>query len=92
MNLFLQAIWNYSVSTQKPDSLIYQFQIIYTYATKSSVKEMTCFTVDFVEVKTAPTECKEKCFQMKTSVYLHYSETPTDVLMLMIHLRMRSVK
>ena len=23
-----------------------------------------CFTVDFEEVKTAPTECKEKCFQM----------------------------
>ena len=42
-------------------------------------------TVDFGELKTAPTECKEKCFQMTSSAYLHYSNTPQNVLMLMIH-------
>ena len=46
-------------------------------------------TEDFGEVKTAPTECKEKCFQMVSSAYLHYSEAPQNVLMLMIHLRKR---
>ena len=44
-------------------------------------------TVDFGEVKTAPTECKEKCFQMMSPAYLHYSKAPKNVLMLMIHLR-----
>ena len=46
-------------------------------------------TLDFGEVKTAPTECKEKCFQMMLSAYLHYTKAPQNVLML-IHLRKRS--
>ena len=33
-------------------------------------------TVDFGEVKTAPTECKEKCFQIMSFAYLHYSKAP----------------
>ena len=50
-------------------------------------------TVDLGEVKTAPTEYKEKCFQMS---YLpiftnnHYSKAPQNMLVLMIHLRKRS--
>ena len=48
--------------------------------------------VDFGEVKTVPTECKEKCFQMMTSTYLHYSKAPQTVLVLMIHLRKRSAR
>ena len=43
------------------------------------------FTVDFGEVKTALTECIEKCFQMTPSAYLHYTKAPQNVLM--IHLR-----
>ena len=49
-------------------------------------------TEDFGEVKTAPTECKEKCFQMVSSAYLHYSEAPQNVLVLMTHLRKRSAR
>ena len=48
------------------------------------------FTVDFGEVKTADTECKEKCFQLMSSAYLHYNKAPQNVLVLMIHLRKRS--
>ena len=48
------------------------------------------FTVDFGEVKTVPTQSKEKCSQMMSSAYLHYSKAPQNVLMLMIHLRKRS--
>ena len=33
-------------------------------------------TVDFEEVKTAPTECKEKCFPMMSSAYLHNIKAP----------------
>ena len=33
-------------------------------------------TVDFEEVKRAPTECKEKCFQMSRLHYFHYSKAP----------------
>ena len=29
-------------------------------------------TVNFGDVKTAPTGCKEKCFQMMSPAYLHY--------------------
>ena len=36
------------------------------------------FSVDFGEVKTAPTECKEKCFQMMSSAYLHYVQFSTS--------------
>ena len=49
-------------------------------------------TVDLGEVKTAPTECKEKSFQMISSAYLLLSKAPLNVLMLMIHLRKRSVR
>ena len=49
-------------------------------------------TVDFGEVKRAPTECKEKFFQMMSSVYLHYSKAPQNVLILMIRLRKRSAR
>ena len=45
-------------------------------------------TVDFVEVKTVPTEFEEKCFQMMLSAYLYYSKAPQIVLM--FHLRKRS--
>ena len=38
------------------------------------------FAVDFEEVKTAPTECKEKCFQMMSSSYLHCSKAPQNEL------------
>ena len=48
----------------------------------------TSLTVDFGEVNTASTECKEKCFPMMLSAYLDYSKAP--VLMLMIHLTKRS--
>ena len=48
------------------------------------------FTVDIGEVKTAPSECKEKCFHMMSSAYLHYSKAPQNVLM--IHLRKRSAR
>ena len=48
------------------------------------------FTEDFREVKTAPTECKEKCFQMMSPAHLHYSKAPKNVLMLLIHLGKRS--
>ena len=42
-------------------------------------------TVDFGEVKAAPTECKEKCFQLTSSAHLHYSKaTQNALLMLMI--------
>ena len=34
------------------------------------------FTEDFGEVKSAPTENKEKCFQMISSAYLNYSKAP----------------
>ena len=47
-------------------------------------------TVDFGEVKRAPTECKEKFFQMMSSSYLHYWKAHENVLMLTIHLRKRS--
>ena len=47
-------------------------------------------TVDFGEVKTAPTECKVKCFLMMSSAYFYYSKVPQNMLMLMIHLRKRS--
>ena len=53
---------------------------------------MVCLTIDFEEVKTVPTECKEKCFQMMAPAYLHYSKAPQNVLMLMIHLRKRSAR
>ena len=33
-------------------------------------------TVDFDEVKTVPTECKEKGFQMMSPAYLHHSKAP----------------
>ena len=46
--------------------------------------------VDFGEMKTTPTKCKEKFFQMMSSAYLHHSKAPQNVLMLMIHLRNRS--
>ena len=49
-------------------------------------------TVDFGEVKTAPTESKEKCFQMKSSAYLYYGKAPQNMLMLMIHLKKRSAR
>ena len=39
-------------------------------------------TVDFGEVKTAPTEFKEKCFQMMSSAYRRCSKAPQNVLML----------
>ena len=39
-------------------------------------------TIDLSEVKTAPTECKAKWFQMMSSAYLHDSKTPQNVLML----------
>ena len=45
--------------------------------------------LDLGEVKTAPTECQEKCFQMVPPAYLHYGKAPQNVLMLMIHLRKR---
>ena len=47
-------------------------------------------TVDFGEVKTAPTytESKAKCLKMMSSAYLHYSEAHKNVLL--IHLRKRS--
>ena len=45
-----------------------------------------CIAVDFGEAETAPTDCKEKCFLMR-SAYLHYSKAPQIVLMLMNHLR-----
>ena len=48
--------------------------------------------VDFGEVKTAPTESKEKCFQVTSSAYLHYSKAPHNVLTLMIHLRKSSAR
>ena len=48
--------------------------------------------VNFGEVKTAPTECKEKCFQMTSTPYIHQSKAPQNVLMLMIHLRKRSAR
>ena len=35
------------------------------------------FSVDLGEVKTAPTECKEKCFKVKSSAYLHCRKTCT---------------
>ena len=40
---------------------------------------MICFTVDFGEVKTAPTECnaKKNAFRRTMSpAYLHYSQAP----------------
>ena len=49
-------------------------------------------TVDFGEVKTAPTECKEKYFQMTSSAYFCCSKAPQRVLMLVIHLRKRSAR
>ena len=44
-------------------------------------------TIDFGEVKICTTECKEKCFQMMSLAYLHYSKASQNFLMLMIHLR-----
>ena len=41
----------------------------------------------FGEVKTAPTECKERCFQIMSSAYHHYNKKPHSVLM--DHLRKR---
>ena len=38
-------------------------------------------TVDFGEVKTAPTERKEKGFQIMLSAYFHYSKAPQNVFM-----------
>ena len=52
---------------------------------------MSQFIVDYSEVKTA-LECKEKCFQIISSAYRHYSKAPQNVLMLMIHLRKRSAR
>ena len=48
--------------------------------------------IDFGVVKTAPTECKEKSFQMVSSAYLRSSKAPQNLLMLMIHLRKRSAR
>ena len=56
----------------------------------NSISLITDITVDFGEVKNAPTECKEKCFKMMSSAYLHYNKAFQYVLMLMIHLRKRS--
>ena len=47
-------------------------------------------TVDFGEVKIVPTKCKEKCFQMTSSAYLHHSKAPQNVLM--FYLRKRSAR
>ena len=49
-------------------------------------------TVDFGELKTAPTECKETFFQIMSPAYHHCSKAPRNVLMLMIHLRKRSAR
>ena len=58
----------------------------------SQIQWNLTITVDFGEVKTPATECKEKCFQMMSSSYLHYSKAPQNVLMLMIHLKKRSLR
>ena len=55
-------------------------------------RSLLTVTVDFGEVKTAPTEFKEKSIQMTSSAYLHLGKAPKNVLMLMIHLRKRSVR
>ena len=53
------------------------------WGTMHSIDHGHSYYSRFCEVKTAPTECKEKCFQMMSSAYLQ------NVLMLMIHLRKR---
>ena len=47
--------------------------------TKDTQHINVSITVDFGEVKTSPTECKEKCFQMMSSAYLHFSKAPQNV-------------
>ena len=46
------------------------------YSLNPIVNKSCNITVDFGEVKAAPTECKEKCFQMTSPAYLHFSKAP----------------
>ena len=65
----------------------YNSSLIRQYCSNNNYYKLT---VDFGEVKTVPTECKEKCFQITSSAYLLYSKAAKHVLMLMILLRKRS--